>query len=258
MRFFIDTEFIESGPMKPIQLISIGIATEAGNDFYAVNADFRESDANDWVRANVLPHLLPPVHRWPLNIMRERILAFIEKERKGEAPEFWGYYSDYDWVVFCQIFGTMMDLPNGFPMYCRDLKQWADQLDIQTLPAQSTIEHDALNDARWNRNTFWFLQEGAMIGSGWREDELGRIGHSLYQQIQFVTQKYLPKRLSVAEHNKLCQWSDEVGGIIKNHTEGFDRIIEDMQKQLTDVVALLPPRPIIIKKDGKLVENAQD
>ena len=39
---------------------------------------------------------------------------------------FYGYYSDYDWVVFCWLFGKMIDLPNGFPMYCIDLKQELD------------------------------------------------------------------------------------------------------------------------------------
>lgn len=45
-----------------------------------------------------------------------------------DYPKFYGYYSDYDWVVFCQLFGQMMDLPTGFPMYCRDLQFMKDQL----------------------------------------------------------------------------------------------------------------------------------
>ena len=40
--------------------------------------------------------------------------------------EFYGYYSDYDWVVFCWLFGKMNNLPKGFPMYCIDLKQELD------------------------------------------------------------------------------------------------------------------------------------
>ena len=39
---------------------------------------------------------------------------------------FYGYYSDYDWVAFCWLFGKMIDLPKGFPMYCIDLKQELD------------------------------------------------------------------------------------------------------------------------------------
>lgn len=48
--------------------------------------------------------------------------------KNGNAqPEFYAYYADYDWVVFCSLFGRMIDLPDGFPMYCRDLKQMIDQ-----------------------------------------------------------------------------------------------------------------------------------
>jgi hypothetical protein len=41
--------------------------------------------------------------------------------------QFYGYYADYDWVVFCWLFGNMIDLPDGFPMYCIDLKQEFDK-----------------------------------------------------------------------------------------------------------------------------------
>ncbi|MDD1438176.1 3'-5' exoribonuclease [Dolichospermum sp. ST_sed10] len=93
-------------------------------------------------------------------------------------PEFYGYYSDYDWVVFAQLFGTMMDLPVGFPMYCIDLKQTLDEkalmydddqysnLDIEgkveyvktnsKYPKQ-TNEHNALADAKWNYELYKFL-----------------------------------------------------------------------------------------------------
>lgn len=40
--------------------------------------------------------------------------------------KFYGYYSDYDWVVFCWLFGRMIDLPKSFPMFCVDLKQMLD------------------------------------------------------------------------------------------------------------------------------------
>jgi len=42
-------------------------------------------------------------------------------------PRFIGYYSDYDWVVFCWIFGKMNKLPSHFPQYCYDLKQELDR-----------------------------------------------------------------------------------------------------------------------------------
>lgn len=43
-------------------------------------------------------------------------------------PEFYAWYADYDWVVFCSLFGRMIDLPKGFPMYCRDIKQTFDEI----------------------------------------------------------------------------------------------------------------------------------
>lgn len=106
-------------------------------------------------------------------------------------PEFYAYYADYDWVVFCWLFGKMIDLPNGFPMYCKDLKQMMDdkamsfldtdlyRLDIKDIdfdvtksnsysdylsaiknhskfPKQEN-EHSAIDDARWNKELFGFL-----------------------------------------------------------------------------------------------------
>lgn len=92
-------------------------------------------------------------------------------------PQFYAYYADYDWVVFCWIFGKMMDLPDGFPMYCLDLKQMLDEKAIKELdytcwttkeqvlehiktrigfPKQEN-EHNALADARWNKKLHEFL-----------------------------------------------------------------------------------------------------
>jgi hypothetical protein len=73
-------------------------------------------------------------------------------------PEIWAYYADYDWVVFCQLFGTMMDLPKDFPMYCRDIKQLCDDLGNPELPKQDKGEHNAIADARWNKTAYEFLR----------------------------------------------------------------------------------------------------
>lgn len=76
-----------------------------------------------------------------------------------ETPEFWAYYADYDWVVFCQLFGRMMDLPKGFPKYCRDIKQWCDQLGNPKLPEKGKGTHNAIADARWNKQAWEFLRQ---------------------------------------------------------------------------------------------------
>ena len=86
-------------------------------------------------------------------------------------PKFYGYYADYDWVVFCWLFGNMMQLPKGFPMYCKDLKQMLDEkeiarqdgtdmVELRNLPTypKQVNEHNALSDAKWNFELFKFLQ----------------------------------------------------------------------------------------------------
>lgn len=69
--------------------------------------------------------------------------------------EFYGYFADYDWVVFCWLFGLMIDLPKGFPYYCLDLKQMMYERGLdgewkRTVCPDTEEEHDALADARWN------------------------------------------------------------------------------------------------------------
>jgi len=76
-------------------------------------------------------------------------------EHNFKKPEFYGYYADYDWVVFCWIFGRMIDLPKGFPMYCKDLKQMMDDKGLDENWKRKNCpdpegEHNALEDAKWN------------------------------------------------------------------------------------------------------------
>ncbi len=150
MKIWFDTEFIEDG--KTIDLISIGMVREDGGKYYAHSAEYDVSKASDWVKENVLPHVgyTTPLRRYQI---ANDIRAFA-----GEKPEFWAYYADYDWVALCQLYGTMMDLPKGWPMYCRDIKQWCDDLGNPKLPPQMSTEHNALADAYWNKIAWEFLQ----------------------------------------------------------------------------------------------------
>jgi hypothetical protein len=148
MKIWFDTEFIEDG--KTIDLISIGMVREDGATFYAENSECDHSRASQWVKDNVLVHLQGGSYVWNRKDMAEYIVAFAGGNR-GEEPEFWAYYADYDWVALCQLYGTMMDLPKGWPMYCRDIKQLCDYVGNPELPPQDGIEHHALADAQWTR-----------------------------------------------------------------------------------------------------------
>ncbi len=160
MKFFLDTEFIESGAQYSVQLISIGIVAEDGREFYAISSEYDSSRASPWVKEHVLLPLLAenPTEFFSLNEIAAKVVAFVWPDEAREKPEFWGYYADYDWVVFCQMFGAMMDLPKGFPMYCRDIKQLCDEKGNPDLPKQGKGEHNALADARWNKAAFEFLR----------------------------------------------------------------------------------------------------
>lgn len=272
MKYFLDTEFLEGpqqkrflgipfGKTKPtIDLISIGIVSEDGREYYAISKDFSLKEAWNrydlakqtpfekyhqfpgrkvyWIRENVLKPiyhelhkrynswekcaplsgLIPEVHDFSYEAMEILINAYGLTNRQiandvcefiyGESddlsglsslqlsrmyeisdnsklPKFYTYYGAYDWVVFCWLFGKMIDLPKGFPMYSNDLKQMLDEkseayvTDRLTHPIPSSEwhkdycineikadanypkqenEHNALDDARWNKKLFEFLQ----------------------------------------------------------------------------------------------------
>lgn len=151
MRYFLDTEFIERP--STIELISIGLVAEDGRELYLENVEANERLADDWIKTNVLAHLQRGLVAVNRQTIKQEILAFVGNDPK---PEFWAYFADYDWVVFCWLFGRMIDLPKHFPMYCRDFKQTMDDNGIKKsdLPKQSGTEHHALADARWLRDAY--------------------------------------------------------------------------------------------------------
>ncbi|CAL2094846.1 hypothetical protein [Tenacibaculum sp. 190524A02b] len=234
---------------KPtIDLISIGIVSEDGREYYAISKDFNLKEAWNryhiikdfvkpqglgdkkvyWIRENVLKPIFDELveqhnNRVPYvsmisdfsyKNMKKLIKRYgksneqIAKEikefsfyydgdfnqvKRVEKPKFHAYYADYDWVVFCWLFGRMIDLPEGFPMYCIDLKQELDRKiliksnkmfgkidaegrygvyqniveysfeerleivkSLAKYPKQES-KHNALDDARWNKKLHYFL-----------------------------------------------------------------------------------------------------
>ena len=148
MKIWFDTEFIEDG--KTIDLLSIGMIRLDGQTYYAEPAEADRSRAGEWVQKNVLPHLRGPIK--PRAQIAAEIIEFA-----GDAPEFWAYYAAYDWVVLCQLYGTMMDLPKGWPMFCRDVIQECKRLGNPALPKMQGTTHNALDDAIWCRQAWGFL-----------------------------------------------------------------------------------------------------
>jgi len=194
-KVFFDTEFIEGSISKKgvigyvqrflhrrgiiklpwsIQLVSIGLVFEHGKGIYLLNKDFNPHDADQWVRDNVLAKLPPrktPHRGFPhieLDTPEWKSLSEIRDiliyELDGTDNEFWTYYAAYDWVVFCSIFGRMIDLPKGYPMFCMDLKQLMESKGLtkewkQAVCPDPVGEHDALVDAKWNKKLYDIIAE---------------------------------------------------------------------------------------------------
>lgn len=146
MKYFLDTEFLDDG--KTIELISIGIVAEDGRELYLENIEFNWANATAWLMENVYPHLNG--YRLTRSDIRNNILEFLAND---DAIEFWGYFADYDWVLFCQLFGRMIDLPKPLPMFCMDLMQLQKMKSIRIKQANSI--HNALQDARWIKETYF-------------------------------------------------------------------------------------------------------
>lgn len=163
MIIFLDTEFIEDG--STIDLISIGLVDEDGWELYLLNWECDYTKANNWVKENVLVNLPPkpsePEGMW----MTKKDIASAVKDFctwKGRIPKFWGEWCAYDWVVFCWLFGRMIDLPEGFPMRCNDIIQLAESLSVteKQLPPSLETEgnHNALLGARSVKERWEWLQ----------------------------------------------------------------------------------------------------
>jgi len=246
MRYYYDTEFLEgkqknSFPLslfkketKPtIDLISIGIVSEDGREYYAISKDFNlkeawnrwqqrtgEGDRNNieprlyWIRENVLKPIFYELSGKDITfhdinkfftytnfkklinkygktneLIAEEVKEFFKPKRdfnhhgyvvnysEIKNPILYGYYSAYDHVVLCWLFGKMIDLPNGFPMHTIDLKQMLDQ-KIRNIENCITVEsfekhlvycknhsnypkqenaHNALDDAKFNKKLHKFI-----------------------------------------------------------------------------------------------------
>lgn len=159
-----DTEFLEDG--RTIELISIGIVSETGREYYAVNADMpiRRIRKHSWLMENVVPGLPKPAgdwnnhmpHRWlfdynnPVVKRRERIADEVHDFLLAEGPpSLWADYAAYDHVVLAQLWGRMIDLPTGLPMFTHDLQQALERApEGYEVPKQASGHHNALADAR--------------------------------------------------------------------------------------------------------------
>lgn len=179
MKICYDTEFLEDG--KTISLISIGLVAEDGAEYYAINADMptRRIRKHQWLMDNVIPQMPVPHGDWRNwapsywlfdyahdSVKRHKTITsqvrdfIIDAKRRSTKPlELWADYAAYDHVALCQLFGTMVNLPSGIPMFTHDLQHELSRrgLNNRDLPPRQSAAHHALYDARHEIECLRFL-----------------------------------------------------------------------------------------------------
>jgi hypothetical protein len=175
MRVYYDTEFLEDG--YTVDLISIGMHRDDGKEFYAVSMEFdtQRVSRNAWLMQNVMSSIehheitnyvnitgMPVkdlVITDPALMTRREIRDGVMEFCSDIWPEFWAWYGAYDHIALCQLFGRMLDLPDRFPMLTMDIKQLHKMAGLPDMPQQPAGKHNALEDARFNKVRFEYLQE---------------------------------------------------------------------------------------------------
>ena len=161
----------------------------------ADNVVWVEGKSNKQIAEEIIQFVNPPSGENSLNYKswNNHLNKFRVVAAENRPIEFFGYFADYDWCLFCSLFGRMIDLPKGFPMYCKDLKQTFDykveleilKLNLLTIKSDYYLkkydgyqinkegissalkskgdypkqenEHNALVDAKWNKELYEFL-----------------------------------------------------------------------------------------------------
>lgn len=182
-----DTEFLEG--KGSIDLISIGLVREDGAEYYAVNSDanWPKIATQRWLCESVVPHLplmtkgvrkatpgenTNVASSWKFDIDLSSTLVkpawVIANEVREfildvpDEPQLWADYAAYDHVVLCWLWGSMMQLPAGIPMWTHDLRQEIERAGNPSIPPLGNLTaHNALDDAREVRWRLMWLRENA-------------------------------------------------------------------------------------------------
>lgn len=179
-RVFYDFEFLEDG--DTIAPLSLAMINDQGATYQAVfhDAPWDQVAQDPWLMEHVVPHLpvhvtrgvglggMPHTHPTltpdttdprtkPGWVIANEVRAFITRGHPSQGGvELWGDHPHYDHVALCQLWGRMVDLPEGVPMRTHCVAQLADWLGV-TVPDQDDGQHDAMADAHHIRNVWHYL-----------------------------------------------------------------------------------------------------
>ncbi|MBL7729660.1 MAG: 3'-5' exoribonuclease [Chitinophagaceae bacterium] len=168
-KIFLDTEF--TGLHQHTSLLSIGLVAETGEEFYAELTDYNEGEVTEWLRENVMNKMWLATGqafdkavkgtylRGNQNEVTEALRQWLEP---FEAIEIWADVLAWDWVLFCELFGGAMYIPENifyapfdtgtlfrYKGLTRPVSKYAEDPDrYEFAGADAVWRHNALADAR--------------------------------------------------------------------------------------------------------------
>lgn len=171
-KIFIDTEF--TALSQSSELISLAMVSECGKTFYAIFDDYDTSSVSDFVKENVITHLNFKGNHDDFSEMRikgskDEIVPLIKKWlSQFSQVQMWADVPHYDWVLFCQLFGGALYIPENIHYICMDLATLlsvkgydVDVARATLLPPEDIPEdyeiHNALSDAQLGIRLLDFL-----------------------------------------------------------------------------------------------------
>jgi len=148
-----------------VGLLSIGMVREDGKEYYAIHKDayiIQAAAENWWLNTNVLKYfpLEQPIdskapswdqfhpdykHVKNKDKIAIEVANFI---REVPSPSLWAWFAAYDHLMLSQLYGRMLDIPNGIPQRTNDVAQEAERLKVRVPSVTDSRRHLALDDAR--------------------------------------------------------------------------------------------------------------
>ena len=148
MLLFLDTEFTDF--IEP-HLISLGMAAEYGEDFYA-EVPYPDHACSAFVREAVVPLLRQIPHSFfTLDNLRLEIIKWLEIVRRDNEDVFICVDYEIDWDLFCEA----LDYRVPAWCHCKMVSQDINELMLYYFFKTSGLpEHHALYDAQANRYAY--------------------------------------------------------------------------------------------------------
>ena len=176
INIYFDTEF--TGLQQDTDLISIGMITEDGKQFYAEFTDYRDYLCDLWITENVIKKMNHPqkiISDMMTTItgcqdeVREFLLDWLDRQRKNgdEKIQFVSDVCHYDFVLLIDLLSdsgcaSAINLPNYISPYCHDINQDMTKfINTKTSNIGHITDYDSFNIEREN-----FLKEFNIIIPG--------------------------------------------------------------------------------------------